>query len=239
LLSAAFAASLLVMRGRAIRACFGGGAVFLASTLAQAQCSKDTDCKGDRVCEAGMCTSPALPPAPPPPPGSEAPGTAAPAPGAATPPQPAPAAVNLQLQPTPSTELPPAATTSLGHDEPKTRRRSRPAMVTGIIMVSVGPISLLGALAAKNSQDRCDGALARDYPDGRLPTSEKYRVDDCNAYSVPFYVFGIGGALLTVAGIPLIIYGAKSLPLLPQSASVRVMPWASPDSGGLKLRLEM
>ncbi len=112
-------------------------------------------------------------------------------------------------------------------------------MIAGIVMVSVGPISLLGALAAKNAQEKCDTRLTQDYPDHRLPTSEKYRVDECNGYSTPLYLFGIGGALLTAAGLPLIIYGGKHLPAEPAAASLRVLPWAGPHSSGLKLRLEL
>lgn len=112
-------------------------------------------------------------------------------------------------------------------------------MITGIVMVSVGPIALLGALAAKNAQDKCDTSLAQSYPDHRLPTSERYRVGECDAYSTPVYVFGIGGAVLTAAGIPLIVYGAKHLPATAAGASLRVLPWAGPESSGLKLRLEM
>jgi len=33
----------------------GAGGVLLLSSLAQAQCTKDTECKGNRVCEAGVC----------------------------------------------------------------------------------------------------------------------------------------------------------------------------------------
>ncbi|MDP1823191.1 MAG: hypothetical protein Q8L48_08120 [Archangium sp.] len=42
--------------------------VLVAGVLAQASggCVKDTDCKGDRICEAGVCVSPGPPPAPPP-----------------------------------------------------------------------------------------------------------------------------------------------------------------------------
>ena len=119
------------------------------------------------------------------------------------------------------------------------RRRSKGAMIAGIAMVSVGPIALLGALAAKNAQERCDDKLQRDYPDHRLPPSERYRVDECNDYSAPLYVFGIAGLALTAAGIPLIVYGAKKLPLNPPSATLHVQPWASPGSGGLRLRLDL
>lgn len=38
----------------------------LAAPTAWAACEKDTDCKGDRVCEAGVCTDPAAPPRPAP-----------------------------------------------------------------------------------------------------------------------------------------------------------------------------
>ncbi len=231
--------------------------VLLVTALASAQCTKDTDCKGDRVCEAGKCTSPvSLPPAPPAPPGSETPT------GAAVPPIPAAPGVNaageqppvspegepqppktvqppLDTEPEPISEVPPGALTPLGQDEPQTRRRNRNAMIAGIVMVSVGPISLLGALAAKNAQEKCDKDLEQRYPDHRLPTSEKYRVDECSGYSTPLYLFGIGGALLTVAGIPLIIYGGKQLPVGAPAASLRVLPWAGPESSGLKLRLEM
>jgi hypothetical protein len=112
-------------------------------------------------------------------------------------------------------------------------------MILGIAMVSVGPIALLGALAARNAQERCDSAIERDYPDHRLPTSERYRVEDCDGYSVPVYLFGIGGAVLTAAGIPLIVYGAKSVRNDAPKASLHVLPWAGRDSGGLRLQLQL
>jgi hypothetical protein len=110
-------------------------------------------------------------------------------------------------------------------------------MVTGIVMVSVGPLALLGALAASNSQDNCDEQLQQDYPDLMVPSSEKYRLERCDGYSVPLYVLGIGGAVLIAGGIPLIVYGGKTLPA--KQARVEVAPWASTQSGGLKLRLTL
>lgn len=233
------------MRGRAVWTLLSGVSVLLVSALANAQCTKDTDCKGDRVCEGGKCTSP-LPPAPAAPPGSDA--AAPPGPGATTDaapvdaqPAPAPAAapVDLQLQASPSEMATAGASAPLERDEPQTKRRSRGAMIGGIVMVSVGPIALLGALAAKNAQEQCDANLERDYPDHRLPPSERYREEECNNYSVPLYLFGIGGAVLTAAGIPLIIYGAKSVPNGPPRASLSVLPWAGPTSSGLRLRLDL
>lgn len=110
-------------------------------------------------------------------------------------------------------------------------------MIAGIVMVSIGPLALLGALAANNAQNNCDEELERDYPDHMVPSSQAYRLERCDGYSVPLYVLGIGGAVLVAAGVPMIIYGAKTLP--PQTARVQLMPWASPESGGLKLRLDL
>ena len=218
--------------------------MLLASSLAQAQCTKDIDCKGDRVCDAGKCTSPA--PAAVTAGGATPDGATPNATGTATPAAGPEAGVALAGPSSPTSlpgpalsPVPAGATTSLGADEPALRRRSRAALVSGIVMVSVGPIALLGALVAKNSQDKCDKALETDYPTHVLPTSERYRVDECNAYSAPVYMFSIGGAVLIAAGVPLIIYGGKNVPTQPKTGSLRVLPWAGPDSGGLKLRLEL
>jgi hypothetical protein len=110
-------------------------------------------------------------------------------------------------------------------------------MVTGIVMISIAPLALLGALAANNSQDSCDESLENDYPDHMVPTSQKYRLERCDSYTVPLYVLGIGGAVLAAAGIPMIIYGAKTVPA--KKASLQIAPWASTNSGGLKLRLDL
>jgi hypothetical protein len=133
----------------------------------------------------------------------------------------------------------PLAATEPVADEPAVERRSRGAMIGGVIMVSIGPIALLGALSAKNAQEDCDQRLENDYPSHRLPSSERYRKDACDSYSAPLYVLGIGGALLTLGGVPLIIYGAKNVPKPRPSASLQLAPWATPRAGGLKLRLDL
>jgi hypothetical protein len=111
-------------------------------------------------------------------------------------------------------------------------------MVGGIVMVSAAPIALLIALSAANAQEACDDEIQRNYPSGVLPSSERYRVDNCDGYSVPMYVFAISGAVLAAAGIPLIVYGAKNVPAR-RTASVQMLPWATRDAGGLKLRLTL
>lgn len=111
-------------------------------------------------------------------------------------------------------------------------------MVAGIVMVSIAPIALLGALSANSSQEKCDEDLQNQYPGHILPESERYRAERCDDYSTSVYVLGIGSAVLAVAGIPLIIYGARSEPV-PKAARVQLAPWASTQSGGLRLKLSL
>lgn len=234
---------------------FGG--ILLFSGVARAQCTKDTDCKGDRICEEGKCTSPSAvtpaptpvpPPAPPatapaPPPVPEAPPVAHAAPEApeAPPPDEAPP---RSSGPRDAQELyalgsaPPAATAPLAEDEPVRRRRNAPLMVTGIVMLSVTPVALLGALAARNAQVDCDRELQEDYPGHILPESERYRAERCDDYSASVYVLGIGGAVLGAVGIPLIFYGGARVED-PKPRAVQLTPWATPQAGGVRLRLAL
>src|SRR5690349_15729158 len=77
----------------------GMAGVLLISATSHAACTKDTDCKGDRVCEEGACVDPPanLPPPPPPPAGGGTPAAVAPPPTAA---QPAPAPQTSAVRPT-------------------------------------------------------------------------------------------------------------------------------------------
>lgn len=245
------------MRGRASWVLFGG--ILLFSGVAQAQCTKDTDCKGDRICEAGKCTSPvpvttAAPApvvapapapvvAPTPAPVVETPAAPAPAPVAA--PTATEARVDSGLtppadlaQPDEVMPAPPAATAPLGEDEPAKRRRNTPLMVTGIVMLSVTPVALLGALAARNAQVDCDRELQEQYPGHILPESERYRAERCDDYSASVYVLGIGGAVLGAVGIPLIFYGGAKVEN-PKPRAVELTPWATPRAGGVQLRLAL
>jgi len=112
-------------------------------------------------------------------------------------------------------------------------------MIGGIVTLTVGPLALLGALAARNAQENCDRELENQYPNHVLPTSEHYRLEQCNAYSAPLYILGIGGAVLSAASIPLLIYGAKAVPARPATARLQLTPWLNQSSGGLRLRLNL
>lgn len=110
-------------------------------------------------------------------------------------------------------------------------------MVTGIVMLSVTPVALLGALAARNAQSDCDRELQDQYPGHILPESERYRAQRCDDYSTSIYVLGIGGALLGAAGIPLVIYGGARV--TDPAPRAQLTPWATPQAGGIRLRLAL
>jgi hypothetical protein len=154
--------------------------VQLMSSAARAQCTKDTECKGDRVCSDGVCSAP---------------------------------------------EEPPAA------DPTKYRRRTG-LLVTGIVMSSVGVGTLIGALAVGVVKATCN----RDFDEMRLASTAD-ELDDCTSYDNPLLLLTAGGLVLTGAGVPLLIMGAKKVPV--QAARVGVSPWLGPRSGGLTLHVAL
>jgi hypothetical protein len=121
-------------------------------------------------------------------------------------------------------------------EQPKTMKRSRGAMVTGIVLSSIAPFALLGAYSAGESQELCDQELEDRYPNHVVPSYERDAVERCDEYTTTMWVLGVSGVVLLAAGVPLIIYGAKTVPAPKQA---RVLPWASPTGGGLRLRLDL
>ena len=101
---------------------FGGCATLFATSLAQAQCTMDTECKADRVCDGGNCVAPK----------SAAPASAAPAPVPAHAPRSAGQEDAGTAEPA---DTKPA--------QPKMRRHSTGMMAGGIVMVSLAPVALL------------------------------------------------------------------------------------------------
>jgi hypothetical protein len=152
--------------------------VWLWSTAGQAQCSKDTECKGDRVCNGGVCQA-ALP-------------------VVAAPPPPAPSA-SLR------------------------RRRSTGLMVSGIVMTSLGTASLATALGLSLARIGCKDDVERR--------------DECEAFDTAALATLLGGFALTSAGVPMLIYGAKKVPVEPEGATIS--PWLTPSAAGLSVRLRL
>jgi hypothetical protein len=189
-----------------------GAALLCASALSRAECTKDTDCEGERLCEAGECVATPAKPAPAASPATIDPPRAAVAP-AATGAAPTQAAVAAR----PLDPLPPL----------KRPRRNRGLMAVGIVMTSVGPLLLVTA-ALNHSHEGC--------VDGRDPTEVS-----CETRTEPStYALAIGGVVFIAAGIPLIVYGAKRVPgSAPLTARAALVPWATPDAAGVRLRLEL
>src|SRR3954462_15014068 len=89
------------MSSRLVVGLLGGMSCLLVPSLSHAQCSKDTDCKGERVCEAGACVAPSSPPAASSEPAAAAPAPPAPAPAPVAAPAPAANAALYQREPEP------------------------------------------------------------------------------------------------------------------------------------------
>lgn len=115
------------MLARSFAGLITGVCWLLWTSAAHAQCTKDTDCKGNRVCEGGACVT--------------APAAAAPvaAPAAAAP-QPNPAAAAAATGPTPVPR----------------ERYSTGMMAGGIVLTSFVPIALLVSLVANAEQTNCE-----------------------------------------------------------------------------------
>lgn len=195
---------------RAMRVWLGtalGGLLLLGTTLAHAQCTMDTECKGDRVCDAGQCVSPPSANAPlvEQPYGSEAPAVA-----------PAPAPPPVEERPI------------IKQD---TTRRSKPLMVGGIITTATAPVSGIIAYYFFLKQSLCN-------IDNKYPDINPY--EDCSKYDTPLYV-ALGTLVGAIAiGVPMIVIGAKSVPVDPAATQeAAIGPWVTPTSAGLSLRLKM
>ncbi|HVY31494.1 MAG TPA: hypothetical protein VHB79_33300 [Polyangiaceae bacterium] len=186
---------------------------------AQAQCKKDTDCKGDRVCEDGRCAAPRPPLATPAAAPVETPATA-PAGTLATPPAAPPATPSPVVGPprvitveTPSE--PPKK------EEPRHRVRSVPLIVAGGISSGGGFVGL--AIGLGSSGATCYHELRDDFREEHCERSPSY------------LAYGVGAGLL-VAGVTMFVIGIRRVPAEPEA---QVSSWLVPRGGGLSLRLAL
>ena len=187
---------------------------WLITSLSQAQCTKDTDCKGERVCEEGACVAAPTSSAPPP---AEAP---APAPAAAPPPPPPP--------PPSYAEPPDTSVRDTRVKDLRGKRHSTGMMAGGIVMVSFVPIALLAAWVADIEQNTCERGY--DFYSGSNTNHT-----DCGRYDPTIYGGLISAAVLAGVGIPLIIIGGKREPV----GTAKITPWATPQAGGVSLRVDL
>ena len=210
-------------------------ALLLVTAGATAECTKDTDCKGDRVCDAGACTAPAAAPA-----GSEN-GWGTPAADAT--PNPAgpsatadavahPADANAAGSPParPSTDA--AAQANLL--EPVMRPKSVPLVVLGVVALSASAFTFYGAYALANVALLCD--------------IHDHSRSECRDYGKVAIGLGVATVALIGVGLPMTVIGAKRVPAKeqPKSALRRLngpeaalLPFVTPDSAGMRFQLSL
>jgi hypothetical protein len=194
-----------------------GGA--LLSGHVRAQCVNDSDCQGERVCQAGRCAAfEALPPAP---------STLADEPAAVVvPPAPAVAPRTPALA---REHFFSEAEEEERQPMKRYRRRSVPVMVTGIGLAVAAPVLLFGgAVLSHDAYDRC---RTRHYFSSGSPDDSSCD----NAFDLRTD-FIVGGAVLMVAGaIPMIIIGAHRVRNRMTPAGP-ITTWVTPQSFGLSFR---
>jgi hypothetical protein len=111
------------------------------------------------------------------------------------------------------------------------RRHSTGMMAGGIVMVSFVPIALLAAWVADLEQGACEGSTFFSV-DG---SESRGSGTNCGRFDATIYGGLIGAGVLAGVGIPLIVIGGKKEP----AAFARVAPWATPQSVGLGLRIDL
>jgi hypothetical protein len=202
----------------------------LLAAQAHAQCSKDIDCKGERVCEAGQCVDPKpMEPLPPPPPPAAAPAEGAPA---AAP----PSAAVPSTAPQPAAPLPPPIVADEAASAQPMHRRSPAIMTTGIVLTSAAvPLMLIAGALSNRAYDSC---VKDQYTTSSSSPSSFYDSNPCrDARDTRGTAIIIGGIIGLGVGIPMIIYGAKKVPA--SGATATLTPWATPTAGGATLRLTL
>ncbi len=172
----------------------------------------DTECKGDRVCDAGQCVSP---------PSASAPMVEQPYASEVPPVAPAPA--------------PPVEEKPIKQD---TTRRSKPLMVGGIVTTAMTPVALIAAYIFALEKTLCDVDNSTGTYSGS--GSYTYPQNDCTKYETPMYVSLAAAASFVAVGVPMIVIGAKSVPVNPTATQeAAISPWFTPTAAGLSLRLKM
>lgn len=220
-----------------VRVCVRGsafGAVFWITSVAHAQCTKDTDCKGERICEAGACRWPALETAQDPN-GWDVGIAAVPEDAVETPRADGAESAKPATVAAPTTTAVPPAKPGVALDmreptggdppsqeKPRMVHRSVGMMTTGIVLVSIAPIPLIAGMIS--AIDRC-----------QLSYSEYDR--DCRD-SGPAIGLTLAGLALVGIGVPLIVAGGKRVSAK-EPWQAAVLPYATPDGAGIGLRLKL
>jgi len=104
-------------------------------------------------------------------------------------------------------------------------------MTTGIVLTSAAlPLGLMGAYLSDQAYTDC----LNDRPATEFGPSDG---NDCkNSKEARNVVIGIVAITMLGVGIPLIVYGAKKVPLEPRAT---ITPWASARAAGATFRLTL
>jgi hypothetical protein len=191
-----------------VKSWVGGWAAasLLVASGARAECGKDTDCKGDRVCNHGECVEPE--------------------------------AVSRETEPRLSEPRVIAVDSRPREDQERRRAeldvsyhpRSVPLMVGGIVLIVAAPVLLVGGGSlSQQTKDECRAShtagAARD------------ACDDDNRKRVTNIL--LGSVALLAVGIPLTFVGAKGVRDDNLGPEALLVPYATPNQGGLALRLRL
>jgi hypothetical protein len=179
-------------RSRALAGAAVAIALSCSAGRAGAQCTKDIECKGDRICREGTCADPS------------------PAPAAIVPAarEPVPAAETAGI------DRPLAATGEVFAMEPRS-----PAMrTTGIVLTIAGGASAVAAIVlgidAASERHKLDASC----PNHICPASQLSLISESNDLGTASTVTAIGAIALLGAGIPLYFVGRHYVPTSRPSA---------------------
>jgi hypothetical protein len=200
------------LRRGAFAAAMGCMVVHWASS-AHAQCTKDTDCKGDRICNDGACMDPTPPAALAPLPAPEPPAAIAP---------PAPTSPGAIPDAIPDASRAPRGDESAAREESAVATEPRsPAMATtGLVLTALGTVSLVttAILAGKGvaDQNASESAFCSDNICSRAADTQRSAGDTLVSAAM---LSGIITAALLGTGIPLFFVGRHQVPAHGQGAA--------------------
>jgi hypothetical protein len=116
--------------------------------------------------------------------------------------------------------------------EPVMRPKSKALVVFGVVTLTASAFTLYGAYAMLNLSAFC--SIGHD--------------TSCDDHAQTALALGLGSLALIGAGIPMIVIGSKRVPAeeRPKSsvrsrsrAEAAIVPFATPDSAGLRLQLSL
>jgi hypothetical protein len=214
------------------------GSLLLFTSAAHAECTKDTECEGDHVCNAGACIAPTSAPADDangwgtPPPAAEVANPAASAgnsgPAVAVPTQPA---NTPRVSAAADSQQAPATKANSNLRERVMRPKSTALVVAGVVTLSASAFTLYGAYAAANLALFCSIGESRS---------------ECRDYGRLAIGLGVATVALIGVGIPLIVIGSKRVPTeaqpkasrrSPSAPAAALSPFVTAESAGLSFQL--